>query len=85
MFFVWPSQPGKVANPARGQQLNRENGLCAVLSRVSLLISTLQAESSALLTGFLPSSAAASIHYRCTLCTMNAAVHICIALYTTGM
>ena len=34
------------------------------------------------LTGFLPSSAAASIHYRYTLCTMNAAVHICIALHT---
>ena len=27
----WPSQPGKVANPARGQQLNRENELFAVL------------------------------------------------------
>ena len=44
-LYVWPSQPGKVANPARGQQLNRENGLFAVPSRVSLLISTLQAES----------------------------------------
>ena len=33
-------------------------------------------------TGFLPSSAAASIHYRYTLCAMNAAVHICIALHT---
>ena len=33
MFDVWPSQPGKVANPARGQQLNRENELFAVLVR----------------------------------------------------
>ena len=23
-LYVWPSQPGKVANPARGQQLNRK-------------------------------------------------------------
>ena len=30
-LYVWPSQPGKVANPARGQQLNRENELFAVL------------------------------------------------------
>ena len=74
-------QPGKVANPARGQ-LNRENDylfpclrcLClrnwsreavsAAPSRVSLLILHTQAESSiwCLLTGFLPSSAAASIY-----------------------
>ena len=26
-LYVWPSQPGKVVNPARGQQLNRENEL----------------------------------------------------------
>ena len=55
-LYVWPSQPGKVANPARGQQLNgkliircprsrlriwsRESG-SAVPSRVSLLISIL--------------------------------------------
>ena len=32
-MYVWPSQPGKVANPARGQQLNRENELFAVLVR----------------------------------------------------
>ena len=32
-LYVWPSQPGKVANPARGQQLNRENDLFAVLVR----------------------------------------------------
>ena len=32
-LYVWPSQPGKVANPARGQQLNRENELFAVLVR----------------------------------------------------
>ena len=32
-MYVWPPQPGKVANPARGQQLNRENGLFAVLVR----------------------------------------------------
>ena len=30
-LYVWPSPPGKVANPARGQQLNRENELFAVL------------------------------------------------------
>ena len=30
-LYVWPSQSGKVANPARGQQLNRENELFAVL------------------------------------------------------
>ena len=35
-----------------------------------------------MLTGFLPSSAGASIHHRYTLCTINAAVHICIALDT---
>ena len=29
-LYVWPSQPGKVAHPARGQQLNRENELFAV-------------------------------------------------------
>ena len=67
-------QPGKVANPARGQ-LNRENvftcpRLClkiwsretgsAVPSRVSLLISILRLN--LVLTGFLPSSAAASIY-----------------------
>ena len=23
-LYVWPSQPGKVANPARGQQPNRK-------------------------------------------------------------
>ena len=61
-MYVWPSQPGKVANPARGQQLNRENDFIrcprsrlriwyretgsAVPSRVSLLISILQSESS---------------------------------------
>ena len=28
-LYVWPSQPGKVANPARGQQLYRENELFA--------------------------------------------------------
>ena len=33
MFVCMPSQPGKVANPARGQQLNRENELFAVLVR----------------------------------------------------
>ena len=32
-LHVWPSQPGKVANPARGQQLNKENELFAVLVR----------------------------------------------------
>ena len=32
-MYVWPSQPGKVANPARGQRLNRENELFAVLLR----------------------------------------------------
>ena len=32
-MYVWPSHPGKVANPARGQQLNRENELFAVLVR----------------------------------------------------
>ena len=32
-LYVWPSQPGKVANPARGQQLNRENELFAILVR----------------------------------------------------
>ena len=68
-------QPGKVANPARGQ-LNRENeyfpiraracefGLArrgsAVPSPVSLLMSTLKRN--IVLTGFLPSSAAASIY-----------------------
>ena len=31
-LHVWPSQ-GKVANPARGQQLNKENELFAVLVR----------------------------------------------------
>ena len=36
-----------------------------------------QADSGAyLITGFLPSSAAASMYYRYILCTMNAAVHI---------
>ena len=62
-LYVWPSQPGKVANPARGQLAeqvkwiipcprsrlriwSRETG-SAVPSRVSLLISILQAESSA--------------------------------------
>ena len=34
-------QPGKVANPARGQ-LNRENDIPLSLSRVSLLISILR-------------------------------------------
>ena len=67
-------QPGKVANPARGQ-LNRENEyslspcvpenlVCetgsAVPSRVRLLISILRLN--LVLTGFLPSSAAASIY-----------------------
>ena len=28
-LYVWPSQPGKVANSARGQQLYRENELFA--------------------------------------------------------
>ena len=67
-------QPGKVANPARGQ-LNRENsiplspcvpedlvsrdGRSAVPSRVSLLISILRLS---LVHGFLPSSATASIY-----------------------
>ena len=32
-LYVWPSQPGKDANPARGQQLNRENELFDVLDR----------------------------------------------------
>ena len=32
-LYVWPSQPGKVANPARGQQLHRENDFFAVLVR----------------------------------------------------
>ena len=32
-LYVGPSQPGKVASPARGQQLNRENELFAVLVR----------------------------------------------------
>ena len=32
-LYVWPSQPGKIANPARGQQLIRENELFAVLVR----------------------------------------------------
>ena len=63
-------QPGKVANPARGQ-LNRENNIplspCvpenlvarpAVPSRVSLLISILRLN---LVLKLLPSSAAASI------------------------
>ena len=66
-------QPGKVANPARGQ-LNRENEYStlrriwssetgsAVPSRVSLHISTLRLDLVFLLTGFLPSSAAASIY-----------------------
>ena len=68
-------QPGKVANPARGQ-LNREKQifLCprsclriwsremvsAVPSRVSLLISILRLN--LVLTGFLPSSEAASLY-----------------------
>ena len=55
---------------------SRETG-SADPSRVSLLIFILQAESDAcLLTGFLPSSATASIHYWYTLCTINAAMHI---------
>ena len=70
-------QPGKVASPARGQ-LNRENDFFPCLrsrliiwsretgstvpSRISLLILHTQAESGALLTGFLPISAAASIY-----------------------
>ena len=69
-------QPGKVANPARGQ-LNRENSIplspCVpenVVSRdgfsrpVPRQPAHLhpQAESGAYLRGFLPSSAAASIH-----------------------
>ena len=29
-LYVWPSQLGKVANSARGQQLNRENELFTV-------------------------------------------------------
>ena len=32
-LYVWPSQPGKVTNPTRGQELNRENKLFAVLVR----------------------------------------------------
>ena len=66
-------QPGKVANPARGQR-NRENNIprspcvpdnlvetgSVVPSRVSLFISILRLN--LVLTGFLPSSAAASIH-----------------------
>ena len=69
-------QPGKVANPARGQ-LNRENdiplspcvpenlvsrdGFSRPVPRQPAHLHT-QAESGALLTGFLPSSAAASIY-----------------------
>ena len=71
-------QPGKVANPARGQ-LNREKifpcpRAClriwsretgsAVPSRVSLLVSILRLN--LVLTGFLPSSAAASIYETAT-------------------
>ena len=68
-------QPGKVANSARGQ-LNREESIfpyprsrlriwsretgSAVPSRVSLLISILKLN--LVLTGFMPSSAAASIY-----------------------
>ena len=33
-LYALSSQPGKVANPARGQQLKRENELFAVLVRV---------------------------------------------------
>ena len=69
-------QPGQVANPARGQ-LNRENGYFPVPFAPENLVSRdrfgspvprqpahlhTQAESGALLTGFLPSSAAASIY-----------------------
>ena len=69
-------QPGKVANPARGQ-LNRENniplspcvpenlvsrdGFSHPVPRQPAHLHT-QAESGCLLTGFLPSSAAASIY-----------------------
>ena len=72
-------QPGKVANPARGQ-LNRENeyffvafvapenlvsrdGFGSPVPRQPAHLHT-QAESSALLTGFLPISAVASIFMR---------------------
>ena len=59
-------QPGKIANPARGQ-LNRETG-STISSRVNVLIIHTQAESGAsLLTGFLPILAAAYIYlYRHT-------------------
>ena len=69
-------QPGKVANPARGQ-LNRENniplspcvpenlvsrdGFSRPVPRQPAHLHT-QAESACLLTGFLPSSAAASFY-----------------------
>ena len=69
-------QPGKVANPARGQ-LNRENniplspcvpenlvsrdGFSRPVPRQPAHLHT-QAETGAFLTGFLPSSAAASIY-----------------------
>ena len=68
-------QPGKVANPPRGQLNRKMIFICpraclriwsretslAVPSRVSLLISILRMDM-VLTTGFLPSSAAASIY-----------------------
>ena len=70
-------QPGKVANPTRSQQLNRKMNIClspfapenlvsrdgfgCPVPRQPLLILLTQAES-AVLTGFLPFSAAASIY-----------------------
>ena len=62
-------QPGKVANPARGQ-LNREN----VPSRVSPLISILRLN--LVLTDFLPSSAAAY-----SMVTENIAAVVCLNTY----
>ena len=89
------NQPGKVANPARGQLAEQGKQLIpcsrsrlriwsrkmdsAALSRVSLLVSILRLNLvlTVYLTGLLPSSAAASIYYRYTLRSMNAAVHVC--------
>ena len=71
-------QPGKVANPACGQlnreneyfpvhvrsclRIWSRETVSAVPSRVSLLISLLSRLNLVLLTGFIPSSAAASIY-----------------------
>ena len=88
-------QPGKVAYTARGQ-LNRENYFFPIHVRAKELCLARRVWQSrpasacsspysgriwCVLTGFLSSSAAASIYYRYTLCTMNAAVHIVCIYY----